>query len=215
MFEIKEFLDAGEAVKFIEKELIKRLKGMGLKEVEADSMKHKKWFARGFRCPVSSSELTDIVVNITSKILEAIKEEDIKILENVAFNINNVEYIQDKGTGAYLMRGTVNFEEEEVKAVPTAEEKFIVKGCYNVVNSIYADGREAQNECGNSSTDEKCSDVKNCPIKQAVEVLLKVANAGNCQRCDGCGYFEGCCYQECGTYAAYKSLDLLGVEIEE
>ena len=95
------------------------------------------------------------------------------------------------------------------------DSEFIVKGCYNLVNSIYADGREAQNECGNSSTDEKCSDVKGCPIKQAVEALLKVANAGNCQRCDGCGYFEGCNDQECGTYAAYKSLDLLGVEIEK
>ena len=25
-------------------------------------------------------------------------------------------------------------------------------------------------------------------------------------------YFEGCNDQECGTYAAYKSLDLLGVK---
>ena len=95
------------------------------------------------------------------------------------------------------------------------DPKFIVKSCYNLVNSIYADGTEAQNECGNSSTDEKCSDVKGCSVKHVVEVLLKVANAGNCQRCDGCGYFEGCCDQECGTYAAYKSLDLLGVEVEK
>ena len=80
------------------------------------------------------------------------------------------------------MRGTVNFEEDEVKVVPTAEEKLVVKGC---------------------------------PIEQVAQVLLKVANAGNCQRCDGCGYLEGCNDQECGTYAAYKSLELLGVEVEK
>jgi hypothetical protein len=208
---MKEFLDAGEAVKFIEEGLKAELKKEGLKEVVADFLDCKRWFAESFRCPVSAEELNRIIAHASDRVLMALKEEGIK---NSEFMIKNVEYIQDRDTKDYIMRCTIYFEEEEVKAVPT-EEKFIVKGCYNLVNSIYADGREAQNECGNSSTDEKCSDVKSCPVKQAVETLLKVANAGNCQRWDGCGYFEGCNDQECGTYAACKSLDLLGVEIEK
>ena len=214
VFKIKEFLDAGEAVKFIEKELIERLKEARLKETEADFLEYKRWFARSFRCPVSVEELKRIIAHASDRVLMALKEEGIRNSENAIFTIKNVEYIQDRDTKDYIMRCTIYFE-EEVKAVPTTEEKFIVKSCYNLVNSIYADGREAQNECGNSSTDERCSDVKGCPIKQVAQVLLKVVNAGNCQRCDGCGYFEGCNDQECGTYAAYKSLDLLGVEIEK
>lgn len=66
----------------------------------------------------------------------------------------------------------------------------------------------------NTSEDSRLIE-KASPVKQVAQVLLKVANAGNCQRCDGCGYFEGCNDQECGTYAAHKSLDLLGVEIEK
>ena len=89
---------------------------------------------------------------------------------------------------------------------------FIVKSCYHLVNSVYADGREAHNECGNSLTDEKCYEVKDCPYKQVVENLLRVVNHQLCNRCDGIGYDEGCLDDECGTYAAHKCLDLLDIE---
>jgi hypothetical protein len=93
--------------------------------------------------------------------------------------------------------------------------KFIVKGCYNLVNSIYADGREAQNECGYSEEDEKCANIEECPFKKVAENLLKVVSADVCSNCDGCGYDNGCLDDNCGTYAAHKCLDLLQVEFVE
>ena len=80
------------------------------------------------------------------------------------------------------------------------------------MNSVYADGQEAHNECGNSLMDEKCYEVKDCPFKQIAENLLKVVEDPACSRCDGIGYEEGCLDDECGTYAAYKCLDLLDIE---
>lgn len=89
---------------------------------------------------------------------------------------------------------------------------FIVKKCPHLMNSAYADGREVCNECGDSSADKKCCEVESCLFKQIVENLLKVVRHGLCSRCDGIGYEEGCLDDECGTYEAYKCLDLLDVE---
>ena len=90
--------------------------------------------------------------------------------------------------------------------------KFILKGCRNLVHSVYADGCEVNNECGVSPIDEKCANVEDCPFKQVAENLLKVVNAQVCNNCDGCGYENGCLDDDCGTYAAHKCLDLLQVE---
>lgn len=95
------------------------------------------------------------------------------------------------------------------------KSKFVVRACNNLMNSYYADGREAHNECGNSLTDEKCCDVKDCFIKQIAENLLKVVRENMCSNCDGCGYDEGCADKACGTYEAHKSLDLLDIEFIE
>lgn len=93
--------------------------------------------------------------------------------------------------------------------------KFIIKSCHCLVDCVYADGRETQNECANSLTDEKCAEVKECPFKQVAEHLLKVVEDPTCRRCDGCGYENGCADESCGTYAAYKCLTLLGAEFVE
>lgn len=90
--------------------------------------------------------------------------------------------------------------------------KFIVKSCSNIMSSYYADGRTAHHECGRSTIDELCCDVKDCPIKQVVENLLKVIKADVCSRCDGCGYDNGCADDGCGTYVANECLELLDVE---
>lgn len=90
--------------------------------------------------------------------------------------------------------------------------KFIVKSCYHLMNSVYADGREAHNECGNSLTDEKCCNIEDCHLKQIANNLLKVIRADVCSRCDGCGYDNGCADDDCGTYVANKCLELLDVE---
>lgn len=93
--------------------------------------------------------------------------------------------------------------------------KFILKGCYNLVSSFYADGCTANNECGVSVLDEKCANVKGCPFKQVAENLLKVVNEDLCNNCDGCGYGNGCLDEGCGTYEAHKCLDLLQIEFVE
>ena len=214
MFKIKEFNDVGAAVKFIEGQLAGKLKEDGLKEVKADFMSHKRWFARSFYCPISADELQQVVLDVKNRIFEAIREENIKNFENVIFTIKNVEHVQDRDTGIYIMQGTVYFEEDEVKA-SLNERRFIIGNCCNLVNSIYADGREAQNECGWDPGDEKCIDVQDCPFKQVVERLLKVVNSDTCSRCDGCGYNDGCADSSCGTHAARECLELLGVEFEE
>ena len=102
-----------------------------------------------------------------------------------------------------------------VETNTSEDPKFVVKKCPCLMDSIYADGRESSDECGNSIENEKCSEFESCPIRQAVKNLLKVVKDPACRRCDGCGYEEGCGYDECGTYAAYKSLELLGVEVEK
>ena len=84
---MKEFLDVGEAVKFIEKELIERLKGMGLKETEADFLDCKRWFAESFRCPVSVEELRRIITHASDRVLMALNEEGIRNAENAIFTI--------------------------------------------------------------------------------------------------------------------------------
>ena len=216
MFRIQEFHAIEDAISFMEQELAVELKKAGLKEVEADCMDYKRWFAKSFRCPVSAEELKQEAEDLKEKILVALREEKVKNFENVTFNIKNVEYIQDNDTGVYLVRGTINFEEDEVKEVPPAiKDKFIVKSCYHLSNSVYADGREAHNECGNSLTDKKCADVDNCYLKQIAQNLLKVVNANVCNNCDGCGYEWGCADEDCGTYAAHKCLDLLRIEFED
>ena len=93
--------------------------------------------------------------------------------------------------------------------------KFIVKNCHHLMNSFYADGREAHNECGNSSTDEKCCVVKDCFLKKVAEKLINVVNSNLCSSCDGCGYDAGCADKECGTHAAHECLDLMGIEFVE
>ena len=92
---------------------------------------------------------------------------------------------------------------------------FIIKSCPYLVNSFYADGKEVQDECGNSTTDEKCSSINSCLHKQIANYLLKVVNSDLCSNCDGCGYHEGCLDDSCGTYAAHKCLDLLSLEFIE
>lgn len=92
---------------------------------------------------------------------------------------------------------------------------FIIRGCPCLVNSFYADGRAAKNECGDSIKDEKCLDIDNCLLKQIANYLLKVVNEDTCNNCDGCGYFEGCLDESCGTYAAQKCLELLKLEFVE
>lgn len=92
---------------------------------------------------------------------------------------------------------------------------FIIKGCNNLTNSIYADGKEGHNECMNSSEDKKCCDIIDCSLKKIAEHLLKVVEDSACRRCDGCGYENGCTDEHCGTYAAYKCLDLLNIEFLE
>lgn len=93
--------------------------------------------------------------------------------------------------------------------------KFILKGCYNLVSPFHADGCTANNECGVSASDEKCANVKGCPFKQVAENLLKVVNEDLCNNCDGCGYDNGCLDEGCGTYEAHKCLDLLQIEFVE
>lgn len=89
---------------------------------------------------------------------------------------------------------------------------FIVRSCCHLMNSTYADGREINDECGNTLEDIKCQDVKDCPFKQVAEHLLRVVNSQVCNRCDGVGYDGGCMDKDCGTYVAHKCLDLLDVE---
>lgn len=92
---------------------------------------------------------------------------------------------------------------------------FTIKNCYHLMNSVYPNGREVHDECGNSLTDEKCQEVKDCHLKKIAENLLKVVEDPACRRCDGCGYEEGCADEACGTYAAYKCLELLDIKFFE
>lgn len=93
--------------------------------------------------------------------------------------------------------------------------KFIIRRCHSLANSFYADGKEEVAECAESTADEKCCAVKDCYLKEIVESLLRVVSSNLCERCDGCGYYAGCKDESCGTYAAYKCLDLLDVEFVE
>lgn len=206
--------DVGAIVKFIESELTNKLKESGLTEVKADLLNYKRWFAKSFRCPITSAELEQIAVDLRDKVLDAIEEEDLNNCGIVEFNIKNVEYIQDKDTGNYLMRGTINFQEGEEK-VPVSDNKFIIKSCHNLVKSVYFDGSEICNECGNSTKDKKCYDISDCYLKQIANNLLKVVNSHLCDSCDGIGYNEGCLDDCCGTYEAHKCLELLDIEFIE
>ena len=51
-------------------------------------------------------------------------------------------------------------------------------------------------------------------IEKIQKRMRKIINAGHCNNCDGCGYFSGCDYKECGTYQAYKVMDLIKKEGE-
>ena len=90
--------------------------------------------------------------------------------------------------------------------------EFIIKSCHELVDSVYADGREFCNECGRSVEDKKCQEVADCYLKEIAENLLKVVNSGLCGNCDGCGYDSGCSDDKCGVYVAHKCLDLLSIE---
>ena len=175
VFKMEKLYDIGSAVMFIEEVLIDELKKEGLEEVSsADFMNCKRWFAESFRCPVSAEELRRIVAHAKDRVLTALKEEGIKNSGDAIFTIKNVEYIQDRDTGDYIMRCTIYFEEDEPE-VSSMKGKFIIRNCRNLVNSVYADGREAQNECGYSEEDEKCADVQNCPFKQVVDFASRIA----------------------------------------
>ena len=102
-----------------------------------------------------------------------------------------------------------------LKEVNEKMNKFILKRCKCLVDSCYADGRETKGECSNSTEDKKCEEIETCPYKEVARHLLKVVNSSLCSRCDGCGYFNGCMDESCGTYGAYKCLDLLGLEFRE
>lgn len=93
-------------------------------------------------------------------------------------------------------------------------DKYIIKSCFHLMNSTYADGREIVNECGDSLCDEKCVDKHDCFLKQIADNLLRVVNSGQCGRCDGCGLETGCADKECGVYTADKCLQLLKLEFE-
>ena len=145
---MEKLYDIGSAVMFIEEVLIDELKKEGLEEVSsADFMNCKRWFAESFRCPISAEELRRIVAHAKDRVLTALREEGIKNSEDAIFTIKNVEYIQDRDTRDYIMRCTIYFEEDKAKSSSTGN-KFIIRNCCNLVNSVYADGREAQNECG-------------------------------------------------------------------
>lgn len=203
MFEI------GEILRLIEKDLTNSLEFEGLTRAEKD-YENRKFFARSLSCPMNSEEMTEVVKGLKKVIIESIKKE-CGSLENVTFIIRNVESLKDNDTDKYLMRGCIHFGKEETEST----NGFILESCPQLVNSIYADGREAQNECGNSSTDEKCSEVKDCPFKKVAENLLRVVKANHCSNCDGCGYDNGCGDTECGTHTAYKCLDLLGLQCSD
>lgn len=46
-------------------------------------------------------------------------------------------------------------------------------------------------------------------IERIRKRMRKVLNASQCDNCDGCGYFSGCSDKECGTYQAYKVMELI------
>ena len=91
--------------------------------------------------------------------------------------------------------------------------KFIVKSCPHLSSSVYATGEEKKYECGERCNDELCKDITNCVQKQIAERLMKVISHGLCNNCDGEGYGEGCCDEDCGTYQAYECVDLLNIEV--
>ena len=93
--------------------------------------------------------------------------------------------------------------------------KYIIKSCPHLMTSFYADGREINNECGDSATDMKCCDKSNCLLKKIADNLLKVMEDNLCDRCDGVGHANGCKDENCGTYAACECLNLLGIEFVE
>ena len=91
--------------------------------------------------------------------------------------------------------------------------KFVLKGCPNLVTSTYADGTKVYNECSVFLDDKKCYEVEGCVWRKIAENLLKVVNSGQCSRCDGCGYLEGCGDETCGTLQANESLKLMKVKV--
>ena len=93
--------------------------------------------------------------------------------------------------------------------------KFVIKNCFHLMNSVYADGRETYNECGDSLTDEKCVDRDDCFLKKIANNLMEVVKDPTCNRCDGVGYENGCADTSCGTYEAYKCIELLDIEFEK
>jgi hypothetical protein len=99
-----------------------------------------------------------------------------------------------------------------LKEVNEKMNKFIIKSCFHLVNSVYADGKEVENECGDSLLNEKCVDREDCYMKQIASKLLAVVEDNLCSSCDGCGYDRGCADKICGTHAAHECLDLLKIE---
>ena len=61
----------------------------------------------------------------------------------------------------------------------------------------------------------ECKDVTDCILKKIYENLKQVAISGQCDNCDGLGYYNGCGDTECGMYQALKSIELLEIEESE
>lgn len=57
-----------------------------------------------------------------------------------------------------------------------------------------------------------CQDCTDCVLKKIYENLKQVAISGQCDNCDGIGYYNGCDDTECGMYQALKSIELLEIE---
>lgn len=91
--------------------------------------------------------------------------------------------------------------------------KIVVKSCPCIANAYYADGRKEKYECSSmDSINIKCEDKEDCSVKMVVRNLMKVISNNLCSNCDGCGYSEGCTDINCGTYQAYKCLEILDIK---
>jgi hypothetical protein len=63
--------------------------------------------------------------------------------------------------------------------------------------------------------DTWCENIDSCIMKKIIKNLETVINEQLCYNCDGCGYDGGCGDTSCGTYQAYKSLELLNIKETE
>lgn len=80
--------------------------------------------------------------------------------------------------------------------------KYIIKNCPAFNNYC--------NWCRDKQ--KHCKDITDCILKKIYENLKQVAISGQCDNCDGVGYYNGCGDAECGMYQALKSIELLETE---